>query len=177
MGKAQKVQFGERVFIDTNFFIALLIKQHVHNSSATQKMLMLEKNECELYTASFVFYELFKKLCEFHNDNNGNKPYVRRLNKLIRKVKLKIIDVGLTNASFEDIVEKLDTVKESIVNTERMNILSLESVHVQGCIDNIKNHGSKPGDSFLASTMQQMGIKHIATFDKGFNRFGFILIH
>ncbi len=177
MNEVRQVQVGERVFIDTNFFIALLVRQHQHNTLATQKMLMLEENECELYTSSFVFYELFKKLCEFHNDNNGNKLLLRKLNKIIKIVRLKIVDVGFKNASFKDIVNKLEQAKETIENTDRMNILPLESIHVEGCINNINQHNSAPGDSFLASTMQQMDISHIATFDNGFKRFKFVLIN
>lgn len=172
----EQLRFGEKVFIDTNFFIALLVRQHQHNASATKLMRLLEENDCELYTSSFVFYELFKKICEFHNDNNGNKLFLRRVNKIIRKVKLKIVDVGFKNATYGDIVSELNQVKESIVGYERMSILPLENVHVQGCVDNINNYNSKPGDSFLASTMQEMEITHIATFDNGFNRFGFVLL-
>lgn len=167
---------GEKVFIDTNFFIALLVRQHEHNALATQKMLMLEEKECELYTSSFVFYELFKKICEFHNDNNGNKPLIRKLNKLIRSINLKFIDVGLENASFQDIIRKLDEAKDIIVNTDRMNIVSLDSVHIQGCLDCIRMHNTKPGDSFIAATINEIGITHIATFDKGFKRFNFVYI-
>jgi predicted nucleic acid-binding protein len=171
---AHQLQRGEKVFVDTNFFIALLIRSHRHNQSATQKLLVLEANECELYTSSFIFYELFKKICEFHNDNNGDRIRIRKLNSLLKRVNFKYIGGrGLDNASFGEIIDKLDKAKDFIIDTERMSILSLDDIHLEGCLDNIRNHNSKPGDSFIASTMQKVGITHIATFDKGFKRFGF----
>ncbi len=147
---------NNRVFLDTNFLVAYCIPKHENFKKSRILFARFRKENYNLHISPLCVYELWWAIRKHHNSSAQN--YFKK------------------NSSYRDIISKLETITEKILNSEFIKIESIEKDNILIALRAIKDFDQKPGDAFHFSTMKRCDIDEIATYDNGFKRMGLKII-
>lgn len=175
MNDASTSSGREKVFLDTAFLASFSIPNHRDNKKARKLLtkLILKYN---LYTSPLCFYELWQVVKEYKDSDKGNYRFVRKLNRALRFIHLKILFQEI-NFSYKKVVSDLKTFTNQVTSSNLITIIPLSNESIDSALDAIDKFDTKPGDAFHFSSIHSQGIRSVVTGNKkDFERMGLDVI-
>lgn len=156
---------NDTVFLDTVFLASFSISDHSDYAEAQKLLALLLVNNCTLYTSVLCIHELFAVIQKIYNSKHGNYPMIRRANRYLKKISIKIL-FNERNSSYKELIENLKRSINILQASGYIKIASLEEKHIPITLKSIEDFDSKPGDSFHAAVMSLLGITKVVTANK-----------
>lgn len=148
---------NQEVYLDANFLIAYLLKNHDDSSGSVALLaaLLVSKNKVRITALSLD--ETFNSL-------------VREKNNQMQAAGTPASSTRLPHAAFYTDLKSAITTLLALPDLELIQYQNDIKKGAEKAVDNIKNYKMKPRDAFHLSYMQDRGIKYIATNDKDFDK-------
>lgn len=163
---------NKKIFLDTAFLASFSIENHPDYKKARILLTKLMVNNCEMYISPFCFYELWRVVKEYNDFSRGNWRFIRRINKILKFIYLKILFVEI-NFSFKNIFNDLKTCTDEIIQSKFITVVNSEKDHAVVALNAINRFDTKPGDAFHYAVIKGLNIDTVITGNRReFERMG-----
>lgn len=155
----------EKVFLDTAFLASFSISNHRDNKKAL-KLLTELTLKYDLHTSPLCFYELWQVVKKYEDFEKGNYRFVRKANRILKSIYLKILIEKMRNFSYKKVIDNLRNCTNQITSSNFITIAPLSDKSIDPALDAIDKFDTKPGDAFHFSAITNQKIKLVATGNK-----------
>ncbi|MBU3924466.1 MAG: PIN domain-containing protein [Patescibacteria group bacterium] len=163
---------NKKIFLDTAFLASFSIENHPDYKKARILLTELAVNNYEMYVSPFCFYELWKVVKEYNDFSRGNWRFIRRFNKILKFIYLKILFIEI-NFSFKNIFNDLKICTDKVLQSKFIAVINSNKNHIEIALNAINNFDTKPGDAFHYAAIKDLNINIVITGNRReFERMG-----